>query len=93
MARCKHKTISDHVVLDGSGEPVRDASGNKTWICSGCGLAGSWDESWGYYGNEECLRCWTAQIDVVWCSKECRKRITIREVVRREVEVTIDEVR
>lgn len=62
---CTHKTWTDHTT------GVRTPDGRNTWICSHCGAIGVWTESWSYYGNLECLKCQTASMEWVACSREC----------------------
>lgn len=66
---CAHKTIRDHSTA------ARDPQERRVWTCSHCKTRAPWDDTWGYYGNHECLTCQTAQIDFVWCSEACRKAL------------------
>lgn len=65
---CAHKTIADHSVLLGE---------RRLWTCSNCRAASTWAESWGYFGNMECRRCQTAQIDFVYCSDACKTALAV----------------
>ena len=64
--QCAHKTLHDHATQSGE---------RKIWCCSNCGWTSWWSDSWGYFGNLECKHCWTAQVDVVWCSEECAHQL------------------
>lgn len=64
--RCRHKTFLDHT---NGGE--RDADKRLIWRCSRCVQVGTWNDSWRYYGNVECLKCQTADIEFVACSEQC----------------------
>ena len=69
---CKHKKADDFSVM---------VNERRTWKCSCCGRQEPWGESWGYYGSMECKDCWTAAIDFVWCSDECRDKLAIKHNV------------
>jgi hypothetical protein len=69
--RCTHKTRLDFT-------QGRDEQGRQIWRCSNCGKLGVWTDSWGYWGNLECRRCETAEIERVWCSDECKERLEQR---------------
>ena len=61
---CGHKSVDDFSVV------VDDI---RIWECSVCGKIGKWDENWCYYGSIECRKCWSPEIEYVYCSDECFK--------------------
>lgn len=67
---CTHLTADDHSAVSHRGVRI--------WRCGGCQLAQPWGRAWGYHGNVECKRCQTAQVDVVYCSKACRRALQVR---------------
>ena len=77
--RCDHKTFLNHT---NDGERYPD--GKLVWHCSGCGLVGPWTESWRYYGNLECLKCQTADMEFVACSDKCWQELCAKHGVPSE---------
>lgn len=67
---CTHKTMIDFVE-----NPVTVP---RVWICSVCGKKDYWGPMWIYHGNIECKICWTARIDFVMCSDECKAKMKRR---------------
>lgn len=66
--RCNHKTISDH-------SNMMPATNKRLWVCSNCGGRAYWGPTWSYWGNIECPKCWTADIEWVACCDACAGKL------------------
>lgn len=63
----RHGVLADHV--------VGVIFGDRLWLCSVCGTADYWSDTWQWFGTYECRHCGRDEIEHVTCSAACRAKV------------------